>query len=262
MRPRLGARRRRIHPYYVWVSGAAALILATMVLFGFGAMLAYVILLCPLVQVQFLTADFVDHYGLKRSSAERRQVGARGGAAFLGSTCRAAARVPPEGSASGRPRSARCRDRRRRGRARADPALADAGDGGGGADAAAVAPDDGPRGSRPSKRRGSGLVDADGKKSWPDGRPPPGPATAPHEGRGTIMSGRFSRAFAAIVALAAALPALAETPLTGGAVRCAVERSDAVLQHRRAGIRGRAIPALPPGAVGLYPGGVHGLLLV
>ena len=68
MRPRLGARRRRIHPYYVWVSGAAALILATMVLFGFGAMLAYVILLCPLVQVQFLMADFVDHYGLKRST--------------------------------------------------------------------------------------------------------------------------------------------------------------------------------------------------
>ena len=70
MRPRLGARRRRIHPYYTWVGGAAVLILATMILFGFGAMLAYVILLCPLVQVQFLMADFVDHYGLKRSKLD------------------------------------------------------------------------------------------------------------------------------------------------------------------------------------------------
>ncbi len=163
MRPRLGARRRRIHPYYIWLGGAVVLILATAILFGFGAMLAYVILLCPLVQVQFLMADFVDHYGLKRSMLNDGKLEPAGAQHSW-----VAPAVLPRAF---RPRAAHRGDhdlrgvgsRRRSGRARADPALADAGDGGGGADPAALATDDGPAGF--GHRNGAGRA-----RSAPMGR--------------------------------------------------------------------------------------------
>lgn len=60
------AGRRGLHPYAVYIGGAAACALAMLVLFGFGGLVAY-LGLAAYAQAQLLLSDYVQHYGLTRA---------------------------------------------------------------------------------------------------------------------------------------------------------------------------------------------------
>lgn len=56
----------RIHPYLIWVTGAATLVVLVAWMFGFRVMADY-LLLCLYAQMQLLLSDYVQHYGLRRA---------------------------------------------------------------------------------------------------------------------------------------------------------------------------------------------------
>ncbi|HPE26033.1 alkane 1-monooxygenase [Albidovulum sp.] len=66
MRPRLGRRRGRVHPYVVYLGGAVAVLVAVAAVFGLAGFLVWVVL-CAHAQTQILLSDYVQHYGLTRA---------------------------------------------------------------------------------------------------------------------------------------------------------------------------------------------------
>jgi alkane 1-monooxygenase len=59
------SQKRTLNPYYIYVSGAVAMLILSLWIGGIGGMIAYV-LLCLHAQTQLLLSDYVQHYGLKR----------------------------------------------------------------------------------------------------------------------------------------------------------------------------------------------------
>jgi alkane 1-monooxygenase len=57
--------RAGLHPYTVYLAGAAAWVMAMGVAFGFWGVIVYV-MLCAHAQAQLLLSDYVQHYGLER----------------------------------------------------------------------------------------------------------------------------------------------------------------------------------------------------
>ena len=57
--------KKRTHPYLIYCAGAAGFAFGVTVLFGFGGLVAFV-MLAAFAQTQLLLSDYVQHYGLQR----------------------------------------------------------------------------------------------------------------------------------------------------------------------------------------------------
>lgn len=75
MKPRLGAKPARVHPYLALIGGGAAFVLGAGIVFGLGAALAY-LLLAAILRGGLLIGDYVRHYGMLREIEEEKRFAA------------------------------------------------------------------------------------------------------------------------------------------------------------------------------------------